>query len=427
MSFHKSGSVNRSTKFTVKILPAVLGTLVSLNAFAELPTLYGKIDLTLNQYDLEKNDFPPGSTAGIFKNTGALGTTTELNNVSLESNRSRVGIKGGSDITNDFKVVYKIEYGIKVDNGINSNGRELIPRNIYVGLQGDWGTMIGGTNDSPLRVIQTNSVYQSDIDRFNDLPLADIGTYLVGENRPDNVIQYSSPVLLGGLEINLMAIQGEETGVAVPVAATATPNPQNDNRFASGKSVSVVYGKTNWYLGLAVDNNVSSTNTIRAVGEVTLGTVKVGAIYQTAARHEKFDVIGPFSTFVSSATTTVGAQNGLNPLSEWDGVSGSSYKKQDGYVLNAKWKIAGPWSTKIQYGHATSTPTPIPTSVAPTTVPTQYADVDLNALALGVDYKLNDATRLFVYYADVKAKGDLRISPDATKDETFAVGFDFKF
>jgi predicted porin len=427
MSFQHKGSVNRSIKFNKKLLPATLGLLISTNAFAGFPTIYGKIDLTLNQYDLEKNDFVAGATAGTFRHTGALATTTELDNASLESNGSRFGIRGDADVAEGLKVVYKIEYGVDVDNGTNSNGRELTQRNITAGLQGDWGTIVGGKNDTPLKTVQTNSVYQSDIDRFNDLPLADIGTYLVGENRADNTIQYSSPILLGGLEINLAAIQSEETGVEVPVAGTAAPNPQNDNGFAAGKSLSVVYGKSKWYFGVAVDGNVAATDAVRAAGEITVGPVKIGAIYQTAERHEDFDVIGPFSTFINSAVTSVGAQNGLNPFSEWDGVGGSSYKKQDGYVVNALWKIAGPWSAKIQYGHSTSTPTSTPTSVPPTVAATEYEDVDIDAIAAGVDYKFNDATRVFAYYATVKAEGDVLVSTEATTDKTFALGFDFKF
>ena len=122
-----------------------------------------------------------------------------------------------------------------------------------------------------VKTLQTNSIVRTDLDRFNDYPLADIGSYLAGENRPDNVIQYTSPIILGGLEINLAAIQAEETGVAV----NAT-NQQNDNGFASGKSVSVVYGKAKWYVGAAFESNVATADTVRLAGEVTIGPVKLG-------------------------------------------------------------------------------------------------------------------------------------------------------
>ena len=413
MSFKINGSANRSAKFALKLLPVALATaLISAPASAGFPTLYGKVYLTASQYDLEKNDFAltaPGATT--YKHIGATGTTTELDASAIESTGSRFGILGDFGVANNLTVFYRVEYGIDVDNGTNSNGRELTQRNIFGGVRGSWGQVLVGKNDTPLKTLQTNSVLRSDLDLFNDAPLADIGTYLVGENRPDNVIQYTSPILLGGLEVNFAAIQSEETGVYESAA-----RPQDDNNFAAGKSLSVVYGKAKWYVGAAYETNVAATDAFRAVGEVTLGTVKLGAIYQTAERHEDIDSLGAFSTFVGTTATSVGAQNGLTLLSEWDGASGNAFKEQDGYVLSASWKVAGPWALKAQVGRSSTTPTNA-----------AYSDVDADALAFGVDYKLSDAARLFTYYASVKAEGDKKISTEATTDKTFAVGLDFKF
>ncbi|MET0379825.1 MAG: porin [Spongiibacteraceae bacterium] len=387
-----------------KLLTAVIASLTigaTSSALAGFPTVYGKVNVTLNKYDLEK----------LSAATGA-GVVDELDNWSLESNASRIGIRGDFDITSDLKAIYKLEYGIDVDNGSGSNSREFNQRNIYGGFQGSWGTLFAGKNDSPLKLIQTNTVTQSDIDRFNDMPLADIGTYLVGENRPDNVIQYASPILLGGFEIAIAAIQGEETGV--PVSAT---NKQDDDGFASGKSIALTYGKSSWYTAIAYDDNVALADTLRAVGEVTLGPVKIGAIYQTSEKHENVDVIGPFSTFI-------GSQNSPNPISEWDGSGAvaNSFKEQEGYVINAAWKVAGPWTVKGQFGHSDTTPQqqPIATGV-------KYKDVAVDAIAAGVDYKLNDNAKLFAYYASVDTEGDNLVSTKSTQDKTYAVGFDLKF
>jgi predicted porin len=111
----------------------------------------------------------------------------------------------------------------------------------------------------------------------------------------------------------------------------------------------------------------------------------------------------------------LGAQNGLNPLAEWDGAAGTAYKKQDAAVINGQWKIAGPWTAKVQLGHATSTPS------------AAFADVKTDAVAFGVDYALSDAARLFSYYAKLKTKGDAAINTVASVDKTVAVGIDFKF
>lgn len=410
-------------RFPRKTLFTALGLALSVNAFAGFPTLYGKVQVTAGQYDFEKIDFAltaPGATT--YRNIGATNTATELDAFTVESIGSRLGVQGDFDAAAGVNVFYRIEYGVDYDNGTNSNGRELVQRNIFGGVRGDWGALLAGKNDTPLRslagrngTIVKNSfvpaVQKTDIDRFNEAPLADIGTYLVGENRVDNVIQYTSPILLGGLEINLAAVQAEETGVE-----QSATNQQDDNGFASGQSISVGYGKTNWFIGAAYENNVATTDAARIVGEVTLGPVKLGAIYQTAEAHDDVDILGGFTTFVNATTTTLGAQNGVNPLSEWDGTAGTSYKEQDGYVINGVWKIAGPWSAKFQYANSTSTPTN-----------TTYKDVELDALALGVDYALNDATRIFTYYAEVEAKGDAAISTKATTDSIAALGIDFRF
>lgn len=413
MSDQLQKSVTRSKKYIHSFLPLAASLLVSSHASAGFPTLYGKIFLTANVYDLEKNNFAPTApNATTYKHLGATDVITELESTAIESTGSRIGIQGDFGVANNLTAFYRIEYGIDVDNGTNSNGRELSQRNIFGGVRGDWGQVLIGKNDTPLKALQTNSILRTDVDRFNDYPLADIGTYIAGENRPDNVIQYTSPILLGGLEINVAAIQAEETGVAV----NAATNPQDDNGFASGKSLSVVYGKAKWFVGAAYENNVATADTFRLAGEVTLGAVKLGGFYQTSERHEDYDSIGGLtSTFVGSTGTTVGAQNGLNPLSEWDGAAGTAYKKQDALILNGQWKIAGPWLAKLQVGKATSTPG------------ADFNDVKSDAVAVGVDYALSDAARLFSYYAKLKTKGDDKINSLASVDKTFAVGLDFKF
>lgn len=413
-----------STRFPRKTLFTALGLALSVNAFAGFPTLYGKVQVTAGQYDFEKIDFAPTAAgATTYRNVGATNVATELDSFTVESIGSRLGVQGDFDAAAGVNVFYRVEYGVDYDNGTNSNGRELVQRNIFGGLRGSWGALLAGKNDTPLRslagrngTIVKNSfvpaVQKTDIDRFNEAPLADIGTYLVGENRVDNVIQYTSPILLGGLEINLAAVQAEETGVE-----QSATNQQDDNGFASGQSVSIGYGQTGWFIGAAYENNVATTDAARIVGEVTFGPVKLGAIYQTAEAHDAEDVLGGFTSFVNATTTTVGAQNGINPLAEWDGAGGTTaYKEQDGYVINGVWKIAGPWSAKFQYANSTSTP-----------LNTTYSDVDLDAIAVGLDFALNDATRIFGYYADVEAQGDAAISTKATTDNIVALGIDFRF
>jgi predicted porin len=415
-------------KRTLALAIAAASVTTAPAALAGFPTVYGKINVSANQYDLEKIDFAavdPATTPATHVATGATATTDELDQGAVESNASRIGIKGDYGLAPGVTAIYTLEYGTDADNGTNSNGREFSQRNIFAGIQGSWGTILAGKNDTPLKTAPTNNVLQSDIDRFNDAPLADLGSFLVGENRADNVIQYNSPILLGGLEVKLAAIQNEETGV--DASGGGKVDKQDDSNFAAGKSLAISYGKAKWFVAAAIDDNVATTDTRRLIGEVVLGPVKLGALYQTAERHEKEDYIGGFSNFVGSTPTGVGAVTApLNPLSEWDGavssVSGTTvtptarYKEQDGYLVNAAWKFYGPWTLKAQVGKSTSTP-----------ANESFNEVDIDAVAVGVDYKFNDNARLYGYYASLETEGDKAISTKSVEDQTLALGLDFKF
>src|SRR5688572_26439948 len=147
-----NGSHNINNSFTRTALGAAVGLVLSANAFAGFPTLYGKLQLTAGQYDFEKLDFPltaPGATT--YRHTGATDVTTELDSFTVESIGSRLGVQGDFDAAAGVNVFYRIEYGVDADNGTNSNGRELVQRNIFGGLRGDWGALLAGKNDTPLR------------------------------------------------------------------------------------------------------------------------------------------------------------------------------------------------------------------------------------------------------------------------------------
>jgi hypothetical protein len=89
-----AGSTHTKPSFTRAALGAAIGLVLSANAFAGFPTLYGKLQLTAGQYDFEKLDFPltaPGATT--YRNTGATDVTTELDSFTVESIGSRLGTR----------------------------------------------------------------------------------------------------------------------------------------------------------------------------------------------------------------------------------------------------------------------------------------------------------------------------------------------
>src|SRR6187551_2741003 len=145
------GSQKINNSFTRTALGAAIGLALSAHAFAGFPTLYGKLQLTAGQYDFEKLAFPlavPPATG--YQNVGAPDVTTELDSFTVESAGSRLGVQGDFDAASGLNVFYRIEYGVDADNGTNSNGRELVQRNIFGGLRGSWGALLAGKNDTPL-------------------------------------------------------------------------------------------------------------------------------------------------------------------------------------------------------------------------------------------------------------------------------------
>jgi len=372
-----------------KLLPlliagATVGVIGTANAGA--PTIYGKANLTLNKYNLENLD-----KAGDAQ--------TNQNNWKMESNASRIGIKGDLDVSSGLKAVYKLEYEAFLNSdGKGDNGSDFKQRNTYVGLQGDsWGTLVFGRHDTPLKLSRV------DIEAFHDMPIADANYILVGENRLNSVVLYSSPTF-AGFALTAAAAPGEKSG-------EGSGHDKNDNGLADSTSVALTYTiKDQLFLSLSHDQNVLNTNITQATGQYIIGPVKLGAIWVKAKENRKGDTIAKaglkgFDSY-SLYTDKVDGENILD------------LKEQDGWIANAQWSITKTIALKAQYGASTSEHTN-----------DNLKDTKLRQLAVGADYKLSDAAKIFAYYASVKAEGEkagLASAADTT-DKTFAVGYELKF
>ncbi len=327
-------------------------------ALAE-PTVYGKANVSLNKFDSE------------------TGSTTDKDNWELKSNASRLGVKGKKKIDDNLKAVYKLEYQVAIDDGkaqtskkaVDEDGDEVSisstfkQRNIYVGLQGDFGQVIAGKFDTPTKKAQGK------IDRFNDLPLGDIKNVLMGENRTNNTIQYKSPEF-NGFTAKLALIPGEDSGKA---------GDDENNGPADSTSISIKYKADNFWIALANDTDMAdesiATETdvvysgTRLAGEYNFGDTKVGALVQS----------GEDSDLDAEAT---------------------------GYMISAQHKM-GKWIAKGQY--------------AASTEEMGAAEEDIAMVTLGADYKLNKKVKLYGYASNWTLD-----KADVTK-QTVGFGTEVKF
>ncbi|MFP1682101.1 porin [Alloalcanivorax sp. C16-1] len=244
----------------VLVTTVLLGGLPIIAGAAQ-PSLYGKVNLSL-----ENIDFEGASLAGP-----RVADEWELN-----SNNSRIGIKGDFDLdVGNLKAVYLAEFGIDVDEG-DSGGQTFSQRNIYAGLQGAYGTVIAGKFDTPLKRIE------GPVDQFNDL-YGDLDTFIGGQNRSSNIIQYQTPLLWNGLTVKAAFSPAEQDDV--------DGDGVDEDGLADTVSASLEWQRERLYAALAYEKDqaarrsvdgIDRADLLRASLSYRLGALELGALVQQA-------------------------------------------------------------------------------------------------------------------------------------------------
>lgn len=180
--------------------------------------------------------------------------------VELQSNSSRVGIKGEETLNAGLKAIYQFEWEVDPDG--QSGDDHISARNQFVGLEGAFGTVKVGRHDTALKETQ------GDFDLFNDLE-GDINSTFNGENRLKDYIGYTTPTFAEALSITVNFFPGED------------PAAGNDG-VADGTSVSVSYDTDVIYTAVAQDRDLDGegVDTTRLVGGYTLGAAQIMLLYQ---------------------------------------------------------------------------------------------------------------------------------------------------
>jgi predicted porin len=223
-----------------KILLVLVATsLLTSTALASNHIFYGKANLSINRTD-----------------------QNNTNDVDLNSNASRIGIKGSNPISDNLKAVYQIEYEIFLDDGTDSNNDEFKQRNSFVGLQGDFGKVIVGNHDTLAKLAQGK------IDQFNDLSNGDIKNLIQGENRASNIIIYTSPVF-NGFTTKFAFVPDEDSTKSDDMISASI-------RYQLG-SLTVNAAHED---GRAIDSTVDSLT--RVTAEYKFDNLVLGVLYQQA-------------------------------------------------------------------------------------------------------------------------------------------------
>lgn len=353
----------------VRLLPLAIAAAIAAPgvALADGPTVYGKLNVSYEMVDVDY----------AYPVTGDRSNSADR--WELISNSSRLGVKGDAAINDSLKAIYQIEFGLSADG----DGSTWSNRDRFVGLTGGFGTFQVGNFDSPLKKSQGK------VDQFNDLA-GDLQHLFLGENRPNDILQYSSPVM-GGLQINFAFMPGEEYDDGLNATSTPVDPDRPDERDgpADSFSTSVTFNSDMIYAALAYDSEVSSTanlglvhpsyafdtdtalfDTLRLTGVFTLDALQLGVMYQMAESSD----------------------------ADYDGDL-----EQDGFLLSASYKL-GQVVLKAQYG--TSTFSNNDTN----------EDWDAEQIAFGADYLLSKQTTVFGYVNLLSYEEDTTGGEKQTKD-----------
>ena len=317
-----------------KQLSAAIALALCVPAVASAgPTLYGKANV---------------SYASVNTEVGA----NEESIVEVRSNASRIGVKGSEKISDSLDAIYQAEFQVEFDDGDDVFSQ----RNIFVGVKGNFGSVIAGHFDTPLKQAQNK------VDLFNDL-YGDIGkVFTVNDNRVSNSLMYTSPNL-GGFMLYADLIASEQDNDAVP----------EDQERSNATSIAATYEANGFYGALAYDLDVEaeSTSTVRAVFQYNIESFQIGLLAEEYERQDEEKVNGVMASLQYKINDwALKVQFGQSDIRQED---------ETNFSIGADYKMSK--NTKL-FGFYTND-----TYLADTDIDGNDIDADGDFLGLGIEVK----------------------------------------
>lgn len=362
-----------------KLLLAAVVATMGMSAAQAAPTLYGKVNVSVDSYDDGKDD-----------------------KVEVNSNASRIGVKGEEKLTDQLAAIYQAEWEIDVDGGDDVFKK----RNIFAGLKwANLGTLKAGIMDTPFK--DAAGGYR---DVFNDYAHADIKEMMYGEERVENVIGIETdPKLMGGVVFALQAQQGEST--------TETTKYTDGARDSIGDGISTSLSYANKDLGFegVIAGNFKSIGDFAAVGisNTPADAIRVGGSFDLGK-------IGATGLYLGAMwqTAEISDYTNLEAFSVTPAYAGDYNKvEENAWLISATYKLANtPWTFKAQYQQAD----------------TDYAvlggasgDSSVDQWGIGADYKLNSQTKLFANA--IQREWDNSPKKGNADESVYGLGMEIKF
>ncbi len=181
-----------------KLIALAVAGLASTAAFAQTNvTIYGLVDYGYSYRFDGKN--AGSQIPGV--NTATPNSQSQLNGG--QSLGNRLGFKGTEDLGNGLKAVFLLEQGFMLDTGMQQTSGSQFTRQAYMGLSGNFGTVVGGRLYTPhyTFVSGLDPFGAGTVGRYNNVysSTPGIGTLgsLTDPVRVDNAVAYISPSFSG--------------------------------------------------------------------------------------------------------------------------------------------------------------------------------------------------------------------------------------
>jgi|TARA_B110000914_G_C15482866_1_gene456562 predicted porin len=227
-------NINFVVTYSHKLKKLFLINLFMMSSFASSEIeFYGKLNLNLENAESKT------SQETDFKN-----------------NASRIGIKSSFLMSESIKISFQIEAEIDPTDIKADEDKVFKERNTYIAISGNFGKVFTGTHDTAFK----NSQLQ--IDQFNDTR-ADIKYILLGENRMNSMIGYTSPYIIKGLKISLNSIS---------------------QSAGSYESISADYSINKIKASFAIDKNAKGHKGERFAIMIPFQNIDIGFLYQSSKK-----------------------------------------------------------------------------------------------------------------------------------------------
>ena len=260
---------------------------------------------------------------------GKLNVSAQSNDVAgetettIQSNASRFGVKGNFELGNDLEAFYTIEYEVDTGDDVKENFKA---RNQFVGLQGNFGLVSVGRNDTVLKISQGK------VDQFNDL-VGDVKNVFKGENRMAQTATYMTP-MFSDFQFGLTYVADGDA-------------EQSEN---TGVSMAATYGDsglkaTPFYAAIAYDSEVKGYDTARATVQGKIAGLVLGGMYQ---QQEKLNSGVTDNGYLLSAAYDIDAVTLKAQYQDMDN-KGDSISVGADYTLAKPTKLFAYYTTNAMY------------------------------------------------------------------------------